>query len=190
MVDIFDEEFEDELKRVIGDNAKADMIISATIKVISEKREENPAYYEKLSKEIQEILDLYKMGRLTDIEKLKYAKDIRSMLIKKNDKDIDKYPERIKNNIVGKAFYDNLQNEMGFLSNEIFIDTILKIDNIFREVSKKPDWENNSDIKNRIEQEIDDTLWELEEEYNIEFNNYNEIISKIRAIGINNYARL
>ncbi len=188
LVDIFDEEFEYELERVIGDNAKADMIISATIKVISEKRESNPAYYEKLSKRIQEILDLYKMGRLTDREKLKYAKDIRSMIIKQMD--IEKYPEKIKNNIVAKAFYDNFQNEMEFLSNKIFIDTILKIDNIFREVSKKPDWENNSDIKNRIEQEIDDILWELEEEYNIKFNNYNEIISKIRLIGINNYAKL
>ncbi len=188
LVNIFDKEFENELERIIGDNAKADAIISATIKVINEKREQNPAYYEKISKRIQEILDLYKMGRLTDKEKLKYAKDIRSMLMEK--KDIEQYPEKIKNNIFAKAFYDNLQNEMKFLSDEIFINVILKIDNIFKEVSKKPDWKNNSDIKNRIEQEIDDTLWELEEEYNIRFNNYDEIISKIRMIGINNYAKL
>lgn len=189
LVNIFDEDFEDELERVVGDNARADTILSATTKVITEKREQNPAYYDKLSKRIQEILDEYKEGRLSDEEKLKHAKDIRSMLMNKNDENIDEYPEKIKNNPTARSFYDNLQKSMKSLSGEAFIDTVLKIDVIFKEVSKKPDWENNNDVKNSIDQEIDDMLWELENEQGIKFDNYDEIISQARSIGINNYAK-
>jgi type I restriction enzyme R subunit len=189
LVNIFDEDFEDELERVIGDNARADTIISATTKVITEKREQNPAYYDKLSKRIQEILEEYKEGRLSDEEKLKHAKDIRSMLMKKNDEDMDEYPEKIKGNPTARSFYDNLQSTMQGLEDEAFIGTVMKIDNIFKEASKKPDWENNNDVKNGIDQEIDDILWELENEYGIRFDNYDEIISQARSIGINNYAK-
>ena len=60
LVNIFDEEFEKELERVVGDNARADSILSATTAVITEKRESNPAYYDKLSKRIQEIIEEYR----------------------------------------------------------------------------------------------------------------------------------
>jgi len=41
----------------------------------------NPAYYEKLSLRIKEIIEEYKNNRLSDEEKLKHAKDIRNMLL-------------------------------------------------------------------------------------------------------------
>ena len=190
LVNIFDEEFENELKKVVGVNAKADTILNAIIKTAIEKRELNPAYYDKLSKRIEEILNLHKMGRINDEEKLKKAKEIRSILLEKNSKEIKKYPKEIRNNFILRAFYDNLKNEIGFLSNKIFIDTISKIDEIFKKHSKKPDWEKNSDVQKEIEQEIDDILWEIEKKFDIKFDNYDEIIKRIREIGIANYGKL
>jgi len=188
LVNIFDEEFDKELERVVGDNAKADSIISAVTKIITEKREQNPVYYDKLSKRIQEVLERYKENRLSDEEKLKYAKDIRSMLTKNNDEEYDKYPEAIRTSKVAKSFYDNLQKNMGFLKENILIDFIIKTEEVFKEFSKKPDWENNVDVKNEIDQVIDDLLWDIENINNVKFSSYDEIISEIRSIGISNYA--
>lgn len=209
LVNIFDQDFERELERVVGDNARADTILSATTKVITEKREQNPAYYDKLSRRIQEILDAYKAGRLSDEEKLKQAKDIRSLLMRKNGEDSDQYPEKIKKSPITRSFYDNLaplldqtsnniygsdraaepQTSYGKSSDNYIVTTVVKIDQIFREISKKPDWENNNDVKNSIDQAIDDILWELENEQGIKFDNYDAIISQARSIGIHNYAK-
>ncbi len=105
LVNIFDKEFEAEIERVVGDNARADTILSATTAVITEKRESNPAYYDKLSKRIEE----YKEKRLTEEEKLKQAKEIRELLLKNETAEDENYPEVIRNDSRAKAFYDNLE---------------------------------------------------------------------------------
>ncbi|MDD2267072.1 HsdR family type I site-specific deoxyribonuclease [Sulfuricurvum sp.] len=189
LVNIFEADFEKELDRVVGDNARADTIISASTKVISERREQNPAYYDKLSQRIQEILDEYKEGRLSDEDKLKHAKDIRSLLMQKNSDDLDEYPEQIKHNPTARSFYDNLQAYMKEIPSETFVQVVIKVDSIFKEASKKPDWENNNDVKNAIDQEIDDLLWELESTHKIKFADLDDIIAQVRSIGINNYAK-
>jgi hypothetical protein len=66
---------------------------------------------------------------------------------------------------------------------------VLRADSIFKEASKKPDWENNNDVKNAIDQEMDDLLWELERAHNIKFTDLDNIIAQVRSIGINNYAK-
>ena len=183
LVNIFDEDFDEELARVVGNNAKADAIINATIKIISERREQNPAYYDKLSKRIQKILDEYKEHRLSDEEKLKNATDIRSMLQKEHSEEINEYPEKIKNSPTARAFYDNLQELMPDLPNDVLIDKVLEIDAIFKEKSKKPDWKNNSEVKKFINQEIDKLIYTLEDNYSMVFENHDDINNKISSIG-------
>ena len=95
LVNIFDEGFEKELERVVGDNARADAILSATTSVINEKMESNPAYYEKLSLRIKEIIEEYKGKRLSEEEKLKEAKDIRAILMSENKEAENAYPKHI-----------------------------------------------------------------------------------------------
>ena len=74
LVNIFDEDFDSEIERIVGDNARADAILSASTAIINERMESNPAYYEKIAVRIQEILDKYKDSRLSEEEKLKHAK--------------------------------------------------------------------------------------------------------------------
>jgi type I restriction enzyme R subunit len=192
LVNIFDDSFEEELQRVVGDNAKADAILSATTSAISEKMESNPAYYEKLSLRIKEIIQQYKDKRLTEEEKLKQAKDIRAIMRGKDIIKAQSYPMKLKNNHFTRAIYDNIKEDFQILFGEVSEDTIVefstKIDNIFNEVSKKPDWQNNSDIKNKIEGNIEDMLWALEDKHNVVFKNSIDVIAKIRNIGINNYS--
>jgi len=192
LVNIFDESFEAEIERVVGDNARADAILSATTSAISEKMQSNPAYYEKLSRKIKELIEEYKDKRLTEEEKLKQAKDIRDMMISQDEREEDNYPLKIKKNRFARAIYDNVKEDfIGLftdLSEEILIEFALKIDEIFQKVSKKPDWENNSDVKNTIDGTIEDMLWDLEDEYEKSFEDSGDLIARIRNIGINNYS--
>ena len=109
LVNIFDEEFEKELERVVGDNARADSILSATTAVITEKRESNPAYYDKLSKRIQEIIEEYRAEttyRRGEAPSMQKRYEIYSSKVRVEEE--SNYPNSI-NNTQARAFYDNLE---------------------------------------------------------------------------------
>ncbi len=208
LVNIFDEEFEAELERVVGDNARADAILSATTAVITEKRESNPAYYDKLSKRIQEIIEAYKEKRLTEEEKLKHAKEIRQMLLEGEGDETNSYPQSIQHNVPARAFYDNLEEKFAEAmkrvderilvaeaplsygnrtQDDLLTQTVLKITKIFKEASRKPDWKNNRDMRNKIEGEIEDLFWEMEDIYGLKLDDSDALLAIIQQIGINNY---
>lgn len=188
LVNIFEEDFDKELERLVGDNAKADIILSATAKVIRENREQNPSFYDKLSQKIEQIIQEYREGRLSEEDKLKHAKDIRAILMTKQIDDDSRYPSEIIDKVCARALYDNLQEIMSALPADEFIKVVMQIDEVFRTVSKKPDWQHNNDVRNQIDQSIDDILYDLEKQFSIRFANPAELISKVRSIGINNYA--
>lgn len=189
LVNIFDEDFDKEIERVVGNNAKADAIISATAKVIKENREQNPNFYDKLSQKIDRIIQEYREGRLTDEEKLKHAQDIRNLLSTNKVDEAEQYPAEINGKSFAKALYDNLQESMSTLSTDEFITVIMKIDDIFKQSAKKPDWQHNNDVRNQIDQAIDDILFEIERKFSMKFENPLELIAHVRSMGINNYAR-
>jgi len=189
LVNIFEEDFDKEIERVIGNNAKADTILSATAKVLQEKRAQNPNFYDALSKKIEKILQEYREGRLSDEEKLKHAKDIRTLLMSKQTPENPDYPSQISNSQCAKALYDNLAEYMTDLSEDEFIKVILNLDDIFKEVAKKPDWQHNNDVHKKIDQKIDDILYNVEKQFSIKFNVATEIINQVRSIGISNYVR-
>ncbi len=209
LVNIFDEEFEAELERVVGDNARADAILSATTAVITENRESNPAYYDKLSKRIQEIIEAYREQRLTEEEKLKHAKAIRDLLLKDETTEEDNYPESIRHNTPARAFYDNLEERFNEAVNNIdtrifvaeapmgygqkpeedlLTRTVLKIVDIFQKASRKPDWKTNRDVRNKIEGEIEELFWGMEDIYGLKFVDSDTLLATLQQIGINNYA--
>jgi type I restriction enzyme R subunit len=185
LVNIFDKSFEEEIQIVVGDNARADAILSACTATITEKKESNPAYYEKLSKRIDGIIQEYKDKRLTQEQKLQYAKDIRELLLNQKTDEDDSYPKEIRGDIHTKAFYDNLQDDI--MDKALLTDTVLKIDAIFKEVAKKPDWKHNNDVKNLIDGKLDDILWQLEDNHELKFEKIDSILAIIRSIGVNNY---
>ncbi len=192
LVNIFDADFESEIERIVGDNARADTILSALSATITEKMDSNPAYYEKLSLRIKEIIEAYKNDRLTEEEKLKNAKDVRNMLLSGENEESENYPEGIKYNKCARAILDNISDEfklLGDKSSEVAQSVSISFDNIFKEVSKKPDWVNNSNVANQIDGQIEDILWDLEDEYNIKFEDLDKIIARVRSIGINNYSK-
>ena len=211
LVNIFDEEFDDEINRVIGDNAKADTILSATTAIIQERAASNPAFYEKLSKKIKAIIEAYKENRLSEEEKLKSAKDVRRMLNTEELSDSNDYPSPIANCKKSIAFFDNIKPIMLLKSTnvkltgsavaeshgqynttvktEIIVDVVLKIVQIFENIQKRPDWTNNPEVKNIIDGKIEELLWQIEDDFNLKFDNTETIVGIARNIGINHYGK-
>ncbi|MBL8485411.1 MAG: type I restriction endonuclease subunit R, partial [Rhodocyclaceae bacterium] len=68
--------------------AKADMIAHATKRAITERLDEDPAFYEKFSKLIQQAIDDYRAGRISDLEYLKRAGEIKESVVNRKTDDV------------------------------------------------------------------------------------------------------
>ena len=83
---------------------------------------------------------------------------------------------------------DEFNKLLGTSSDEVLESVSISFNNIFKESSKKPDWVNNTNVTNQIDGQIEEILWELEDKHSISFENTDEIIARVRSIGINNYS--
>jgi len=90
-VNIFDEKAFKQVVETQGDGrsaaAKADMIAHATKKAISERLEQDPAFYEKFSRLIQQAIDDYRAKRISDLEYLKKTGEIRDAVVSRRSDD-------------------------------------------------------------------------------------------------------
>ncbi|MEW6712057.1 MAG: HsdR family type I site-specific deoxyribonuclease, partial [Candidatus Riflebacteria bacterium] len=112
-VNIFDDKMFSKIKddRGIGKStgtmaSKADTIAHATRKVISEKMEEDPAFYQKFSKLIQQAIDDFRAKRLSDLEYLNKVAEIRNKVVGKVHDDV---PDKLENNDEAMAYYGVLK---------------------------------------------------------------------------------
>jgi type I restriction enzyme R subunit len=191
LVNVFDTEFDDEVNRVEGKNAKADTILSAVSAVAKEKMESNPAFYKSLAQQIQDIIDAYREKRLSEEEKYEKAEKLKKLLLNDEEKKEGSYPDSFRNNKVVKAIYDNLTD---ILSSVETIDTekisenlALEFDKIYKQHSLKPEWDKNKDVENEITSDMEDCIWDIEDEYEINIEDKKKIYQVIRGIGISFY---
>ena len=192
LVNIFETEFDDEVQRVEGKNAKADTIISAVSAVVKEKMDSNPAFYKSIAQQIQDIIDEYKAKRLSEEEKLakaKLLKDLMTGALKPNE---DRYPKEFNANKILFAIYDNLLDILGdveLVDVEVVAKNLsLKFYEIYKKASKKPEWHKNKDVENEITSQMEDALWDVEDEYGVSIDEKEKIYQTIRGIGISFYA--
>ena len=192
LVNIFETEFDDEVQRVEGKNAKADTIISAVSAVVKEKMDSNPAFYKSIAKQIQDIIDEYKAKRLSEEEKLAKAKLLKGLITGALKPNEDRYPKEFNGKKILFAIYDNLLDILGDVE-LIDVETVaknlsLKFYEIYEKASKKPEWHKNKDVENEITSQMEDALWEIEDEYGVSINENEKIYQTIRGIGISFYA--
>jgi type I restriction enzyme R subunit len=103
LVNIFDKDaFQDEVEKTIGTVAKADKIASRTAKHITEKMEEDPAFYKKFSQMLKETIQEYEAGRLTELEYLNKVREVQEQVISRTDSEI---PAALNERDVARAFY-------------------------------------------------------------------------------------
>ena len=194
LVNIFDkEEFQKEVENTTGKAAKADKIASRTSKHISEKMEEDPAFYKKFSQMLKETIADYEAKRINEAQYLNRVQEIMNNVLSNTDTDI---PDALKNKDVAKAFYgltiEALHGKLqdNTVQKEISAQTALHIDDLIKEVvldNGKPiiDWQYKTSITGKLQIEIGDYLIdEVRDKYhiNLSFGEMDEIAN--RCIGV------
>lgn len=190
-VDILNKEgLEKELDELGSLRAKADAIHSKMTKSISEKYDENPAYYDSFSKRIKEALQEYKDKVVTESE---YLAKMRSIMedYRKGTTDIS-YPEAIKDNVHAQAFFGVVsaifsESDAG-VSADIAAGISLEITKIIERHSKI-DWTHNKTIHDRIAQDIDDLFYKYEKEQglNLPFDVIDKVIENIKTVALRRF---
>jgi type I restriction enzyme R subunit len=163
------DEFEKEIESIEGDAAKADAIASRVKKTITEKMEEDPALYKRLSELIDEAIAEHRAKRLSDVEYLKRVREALDELRGKTGSDL---PDILAQHDEAKAYYGVIQEPMaaysvpGVTPEEFAAETAVKLDEIIRE-HKIRDWTRNQDVKNGMMNEIEDYLYSLKGRYDL-----------------------
>lgn len=160
---------EAELARLGSDASKADAIAHQTKKVISTKMQEDPAFYKKFSRMLQDVIDDWRARRLSDADYLATVRDISDKVVNRSG---DNLPERISYEEVAPAYFGEVREVLanysvdGFDAVECSADAALAIDRIVLE-RRCVDWTHNDDVQNRMKTEIEDLLFELKDKHNI-----------------------
>lgn len=174
LVNIFDKEkFQQEVESTTGKAAKADKIASRTAKHITEKMEEDPAFYKKFSQMLKEAIADYETQRINEAQYLSKVKDIMDAVLSHTDSDI---PSSFQNTDVAKAFYgitnEELQSKFSDAETrkQISANTALAIDEIIQKLIKV-NWQNEVDVPKKMIHQIGDYLIdEVRDKYNIEIS--------------------
>ena len=185
------DDFEKELEELGSLRSKADAITSRMTKSISEKRNENPAYYDSFSKRIKEALELYKEKVISEAE---YLAKMRTIMEDYHaGKSTVSYPERIKNNVHAQAFFGVLNAIFDEVKDEqITPDFVAEVS---EEVTKiisahsQVDWTNNKTIHDRISQDIDDLFYEYEKRMGLKlsFELVDKIIDNVKTVALRRF---
>ena len=185
------DDFVHELEELGSLRAKADAITSKLTRSISEKYQENPAYYDSFSKRIKEALDQYKEKVISEAE---YLAKMRTIM---EDYHVGKstvtYPESIKNNIHAQAFYGVLsavfdEAKEAEVSPDFAAEIAEEITKIVVNHSQV-DWSNNKTIHDRISQDIDDLFYNYEKERGLKlsFDTIDKIIENVKTVALRRF---
>lgn len=169
LINIFDKEkFAEEVEKIVGKVAKADTIASRTAKYINESMETDPAFFKKFSKMLEEAIEEYKLGRISEAEYLQRAENIMHKVLSHTDSEI---PESLQNNNAGRAYFGLslevykavCKNDDRFDVSKLALITATKIDeiikkNIFTDGTLMVDWTAKSTLKSSMKLEIEDFL--------------------------------
>jgi type I restriction enzyme R subunit len=142
--------------------AKADAIAYATKKVITEKMDEDPAFYEKFSKLIQQAIEDFLAKRLSDLGYLNQVMEIRNKVVTRHHDDV---PEKLSGNEDAMAYYGVLKPFFAEhplppdMCDLIAADTALAIHSILDRHWKVQFWDDD-DAKNQAINDIDDYLFD------------------------------
>ena len=145
-----------------GAGAKADMIAHATKRAISERLAQDPAFYEKFSKLIQQAIDDYRAKRITDLEYLQRVTAIKDSVVKRKSDDL---PVAIAGDEDATAVYGLLQpfvaahvTDAG-QARQIAAETAKSVWGVFLSNRKVGYWDD-LDAQRRTMNEIDDYLYD------------------------------
>lgn len=185
------DDFEKELEELGSLRSKADAIASRMTRSISEKRDENPAYYDSFSKRIRDALALYREKVISEAE---YLAKMRTIMEDYHaGKSTVSYPARIKTNVHAQAFYGVLAALFDEVEDErITPDFVAEVSEEITKIvasHSQVDWTNNKTIHDRISQDIDDLFYKYEKEHGLKlsFDLIDKIIDNVKTVALRRF---
>jgi len=204
-VNIFEREaFQAEVDKARGDRAKADVIANRTKKTITEKMEEDPFFYRRFAALLQQVIDDYKAQRISDAE---YLKGVTEIMTQVRDGKSKEGPDILKNRDFSRALFGALKEELGKELNSsslredpapygsleqnagrlerILAEAACDMEEIIRR-NAVVRWRENIDAQNRMRNELDDFLYELQTKKGVQisFDQMDAIVEAMIRIAI------
>jgi len=202
-VNIFEvDNLDEELDQIAGKAAKADFIASRVKKTCTEKMEEDPVLYQKLSEVIDEAIKAYLEKRLSEEE---YLKKMFEAWNEAKEQGSSKVPVELRSDPEAKAYFRLLQegfeqaversmkvaeSSPDYVINDasamridlagIAAETALKARKIIDE-RKIRDWTDNRDVVNAMINDLDDLMFAAKGRYDLPLtsDDIDEILEKI-----------
>lgn len=196
-VDIFDtEKFKAEVEKKVSTRSKADTIAYRISRTISEKWDDDPIFYKKLSELLKEAIAKYSKQIMDEAERLKndnaYFNRVTEILTMARTRTGDDIPISILNNEVAKAFYGVVFEKIKKYdaTKDSAAELALKIDKIILD-NQYVDWIKNTDLQNKIINDIEDVLFEFKDinKIDITFDDIDFIIDESMKIAKRRYAK-
>lgn len=168
-VDIFDREgFRREVEQFGTPEGQAEAIANRVRRAITEHMDEDPVFYERFSKLIDDTLHAYADKRIEQLELLRQMQDISDRV--RDRRTYEEVPEQIRNRDVAKSFYDVVQDQFGqageTIAPSVAADLAVAIDDIVR-AKRKVDWTLDVDVQNQMKIAIEDELFRLKDQYSL-----------------------
>jgi type I restriction enzyme R subunit len=159
-VNIFDDQAFSEVKEsqgVYGDQspeARADTIAHAVKRAITEHLDEDPAFYEKFSKLIQLAIDDFRAQRISALEYLKQAADLRDRVVTRKHDDL---PPVLDGREDAQAYYGVAAS---YFESSIAAEVALAVDAVFDRHWKVQFWDDTM-AQNAVKNDLDDFLFDV-----------------------------
>ncbi len=208
-VNIFERDaFQAEVDKARSSRAKADIIVNRTKRTITEKMEEDPFFYRKLSMLLQQAIDDYKAQRISEAELLNRVTDIMEKVRAGQHDDV---PAVVRNSDLAKAFFGELKSKLGDSEDtgssvheqqalyngqpvesagapltELLGDVACDIEQIIRKHAIVR-WRENADAQNHMRNDLDDLLFALQRDKGVKltFEQMDAIIESVLRIARN-----
>jgi len=188
-VNIFEvDNLDEELADIDGAAAKADFIASRVKKTCTEKMEEDPILFQKLSKVIDDAIQAYIAKRLSEEEYLQQMLEAWNETKQQGSSDL---PSGLQGHPDAKAYYrlflEGLQDVDGESSqhdlNDICSEAALKAKKIIDD-RKIRDWVTNQDVVNSMVNELDDMMFAVKGRYDLPLSHQqiDEILENVMRV--------
>ncbi len=171
-VNVFDtENFELELEKIEGDVAKADAIASRMKKTITEKMDEDPALYKRLSELIEEAIAEHRAQRLSDAM---YLEKVKNALEEIREQGGSSLPSSLAGYEDAKAYFGVIIELLPLSSatkrkEDIAADIAIRTEELINQ-HKIRDWVHKIDIQNAMINDIEEYLFSMKGRYDLGFS--------------------
>ncbi len=152
--------------QVEGDAARADTMASRIRRAVTERLEEDPMFYKRLSELVDEAIADHRAQRLSDLEYLRRTEELTKLARERGEQTED---QRLRGKEAARAYLgllqDGLQSVLNDVPNNAELMTLaaLTFDQHIEQL-KIRDWHTNLGVRNRMIDAMDDHLYELEQQ--------------------------